>query len=177
MGLFDNYSTPVAEIPTGFGLPVSSVPYAVVLTDVKPFTKKDGTESTILTFSVDTAVDSQGRKGKEDIWITHPKDGTDNAEVHAKNAKIWVATHLAIPASVYGAEGFELVQVKDKLIGNVRGHLLITAGDNPNFTNKKFTRAKGDGVTGASDKEVPESKAEETLDMNKLLVSEENGKW
>lgn len=177
MGLFDSYSTPVAEIPTGFGLGVSSVPYAVVLTDVKLFTKKDGSLSTILTFTVDPQADQNHRKGKEDIWITKPVDGNPNADIHAKVAKVWVE-NLGIPPHVYGEPDFEIPNVKDKLVGSVRGYLLITAGENGN-TNKRFTRHVDKGTTGPSDVAVPEAKTEEPLDMAKLLSETENsgGTW
>lgn len=181
MGLFDSYSTPVAEIPTGFGLGVSSVPYAVVLTDVKKHVKeKDGSISTVLSFTVDPGADQNGRKGKEDIWITQPVDGNKNADIHAKVAKQWVE-NLGIPPQVYGAEGFEIWDVKEKLVGNVRGYLLIVAAENGN-TNKRFTRYTGDtnnaGTTGPSEVTVPEPKAEEPLDMEKLLAAtDDGGKW
>lgn len=180
MGLFDSYSTPVAEIPTGFGLGVSSVPYAVVLTDVKKHVKeKDGSISTVLTFNVDPGADQNHRKGREDIWITKPVDGNKNADIHAKVAKQWVE-NLGIPASVYGAENFEIWDVKDKLVGQVRGYLLITAGENGN-TNKRFTRYTGNDVkeTGPSAVTVPEPKQEEPLDMAKLLSETDSsgGTW
>jgi len=178
MGLFDSYSTPVNEIPTGFGLAVSPVPYAVVLTDVKKHTKeKDGTVSTVLTFSVDPSVDQNGRKGKEDIWITHPVDGNKNADIHAKVAKQWVL-NLGIPDHVYGVEGFEIVDVKDKIVGNVRGYLSIVAADNGN-TNKRFVRHVDKGTTGPSEVKVPEPKQEEAVDFAKLLQEQDNsgGTW
>lgn len=179
MGLFDGYSTPVDQIPTGFGLPIDAVPYAVVLTDVKNVTKKNGGEATVLTFTVDTAADRKGRKGKEDIFINHPKDGEDNADVLAKTAKIWTTVHLAIPAQVYTQPGFDIPQVKDKLIGNVRGHLLITAGENPGWTNKKFSRlAPNAGSHGPSEVEAPKPKEEEPMDFAKLLAAQDsNSTW
>ena len=173
MGLFDSYSTPVDQIQTGFGLTANSVPYAVVLTEVKNFTKKDGSLSTILTFVVDTAQDQLHRKGKEDIWITQPVDGNANADVHAKVAKQWIL-NLGIPEEVYSKKGFDIPDVKDKLVGYVRGYLLITAAENGN-TNKRFTREKGQGTTGPSEKVVPETKAEEELDMSKLLAEQDSG--
>lgn len=176
MGIFDSYSTPVSEIPTGFGLGVSSVPYAVVVTDIKEHTKEDGTQSTIITLTVDTQADAQHRKGKEDIWITHPVDGNEKAEGHAKNAKTWVSTHLGVPDSVSGQPGFSLVAVKDKLVGQVYGYLHIST--NGEFTNKRFTRVKQQGTTGPSNVQVPAAKEEAPIDMAKLLEqTESSGTW
>src|SRR5689334_19585683 len=122
MGLFDSYSTPVDQIQTGFGLNPSSVPYAVTLTDVRKHNRKsDGRESTILTFTVDPGADKQGRKGKQDVFVNKPVDGDSNAEQTARNAKIWVE-NLGIPQNVYSADDFEIWNVKDKLVGNVRGY-------------------------------------------------------
>lgn len=178
MGLFSNYSTPVEQIPTGFGLPTHSTPYAVVLTDVKKVMKKNNQEATVLTFTVDTAADALHRKGKEDIFINHPYDGDDNAANNARTAKLWTSVHLAVPQSVYQQEDFELVSVKDKLIGNVRGHLLMTAGDN-GYTNKKFTRlAPGAGNHGPSEIVAPAPKEEEPMDFAKLLAAQDtNSTW
>lgn len=180
MGLFDGYSTPVDQIPTGYGLAASAVPYAVVLTDVKNIVKKkNGQTATVLTFTVDTAADRNGRKGKEDIFIDHPQDGDDNADVQAKNAKVWTSVHLGIPQSVYAVEGFDIPQVKDKLIGNVRGHLLITQGENPGWTNKKFSRlAPNAGEHGPATVEPPKPKEEEPMDFAKLLAEQDtNSNW
>lgn len=177
MGLFDSYSTPVADIPTGFGLAPSSVPYAVVLTDVKKHVK-EGTNkvSTVLTFQVDPSVDQRNRKGREDIWITKPVDGNANAEIHAKVAKQWVE-HLGIPASVYTQPEFEIWDVKDKVVGNVKGYLTIQAAENGN-TNKRFVRHVEKGNTGPSDVQVPEAKQEESVDFTKLLAQQsENNNW
>ena len=176
MGLFDSYSTPVDQIQTGFGLNVSNIPYAVVLTDVRKHNRKtDNRESTILTFTVDPGADKENRKGKQDVFINKPVDGEQNADVTARNAKIWVE-NLGIPKNVYTQKDFEIWQHKDKLVGNVRGYLLVT--QNGEYTNFRFTRvAAGAGDTGPSEVEVPETKAEEPLDMDKLLADDSNGKW
>jgi len=178
MGLFDSYATPVSEIATGFGLPVHSVPYAVVLTDVKKHVKeKDGSISTVLTFTVDPTADQNGRKGKEDVWIAKPVDGNPNADIHAKVAKQWVE-NLGIPENVYSDKDFEIWNVKDKIVGNVRGYLSITMGNNGN-TNKRFTRHIEKGTTGPSEVQVPEPKQEEAVDFQKLLAEQDSsgGTW
>ena len=176
MGLFDSYSTPVDQIQTGFGLNVSSQPYAVVLTDVRKHVRKSYQRiATILTFTVDPGADKEGRKGKQDVFINKPVDGDQNAEVTARNAKIWVE-NLGIPKNVYTQDDFEIWDHKDKLVGNVRGYLLVT--QNGEYTNYRFTRvAAGAGETGPSEKVVPETKAEEPLDMDKLLADDSNGTW
>lgn len=174
MGLFDSYATPVDQIQTGFDLNPSAVPYAVVLTDVKKHTREDGRVSTVLTFTVDSTVDKQGRKGKQDVWITKPVDGQKNADVNARNALTWVK-NLGIPSHVYTADNFEIWDHKDKLVGNVRGHLLIT--QNGDFLNKRFNRAVAEaGNTGPSEVVAPPAKQEEDLDMDKILAKSD-GKW
>lgn len=173
MGLFDSYSTPVDKIPTGFGLAPSAVPYAVVLTDVKKHVReKDQRVSTILSFTVDPSVDRDNRKGKQDVFISKPIDGDKNADVAAQNAKRWVE-NLGIPPHVYGADDFEIWNVKDKLVGQVRGHLLVS--QNGEYTNFRFTKEKVAGTTGPSEVQAPEPKTEEPLDMEKLLAESSSG--
>ncbi len=141
MGLFDSYATPVDQIPTGFGLEPSNTPYAVYLTDVKFVTPKNSdTASTVLTFTISKDHDELHRSGKEDVWIKKPVDGEDNADVYARIAKQWVL-NLGIPASVYTKEGFEIPDVKDKVLGT-QGYMKVTAGDKPGYTNKSFRRVQ-----------------------------------
>lgn len=180
MGLFDSYSTPVEQITTGFGLNPSSIPYAVVLTDVKKHTRqKDNRVSTILVFTADPSADQEHRKGKQDVFINKPVDGDKNADTTAGNAVRWVKDYLKIPLAVYGQPDFELWDVKDKLVG-MRGYLLVT--QNGEFTNYRFTKYVENteqGNTGPSEVVVPEAKAEEPLDMAKLLAEQDtsSGSW
>lgn len=174
MGLFDSYSTPVDQIQTGFGLNPSSIPYAVVLTDVKKHVRqKDNRVATILVFTADPSVDQEHRKGKQDIFINKPVDGDKSADNTAANAVRWVKDYLKVPHQVYTAPDFELWDVKDKLVGT-RGYLLVT--QNGEFTNYRFTKVNSEqGTTGPSEVTVPEPKQEEELDMAKLLSEQDTG--
>lgn len=161
-GFFDDIETPVEEIPTGFGLPIGS--YPVILTEVKKHTKEDGTESTILTFTVNTAEDEEHRSGKEDIWLTKPVKGDKNAGTYASIGKQWF-TDIGVPLSVMGQDGFDLVNVKDSVIGT-EGVLKVTAG-NKGYTKKAFKKTAEVSGVSESGVTVPANKQEEELDMSK----------
>lgn len=159
MGFFDDYATPVESIQTGFGLAIGT--YPVVISDLKNFTKKDGSEAIVISFTVDTVNDTEGRSGKDDIWLNKPKQGDANADT---NARIGKQTLLAIgvPESELGK--FNADTDKDKIIGTT-GVLDISAGKN-GYTNKRFTKtAEASGV--AEGVTVPETKAETELDLSK----------
>lgn len=162
MGFFDDYETPVENIPTGFGLPVGT--YPVVLSDCKNFTKKDGGEATVLTFTIDTMNDPEGRSGKEDIWLNKPVKGDKNADINARIGK-QTLLEIGVPESALGT--FDADADKDKVIG-VTGVLNITEGKG-GYTNKKFVRtAEPSGVADeATLATVPETKAETELDLSK----------
>jgi hypothetical protein len=158
MGFFEDYETPVEDIQTGFGLPVGT--YPVVLSDIKNFTKKDGGEATVITFTVDTMNDPEGRSGKEDIWLNKPVKGDKNADV---NARIGKATLLEIGVPESELANFDADRDRDKVVGNT-GVLNIAPGKN-GYTNKKFVRtAEASGV--AENVTVPETKAEAPLDLS-----------
>lgn len=160
MGFFDDIETPVDEIPTGFGLPIGT--YPVVLTDIKGH-EKDGKESTLIEFTVNTAEDEDHRAGKETIWITKPSKGDKNAAVYASIGKQWF-TEIGVPLDVMKQDGFDLVNVKGSLIGT-EGVLSVTAG-NKGYTKKVFKKtAEASGVS-ESGVTVPD-KQEEELDMSK----------
>jgi hypothetical protein len=162
MGFFDEYDTPVDKIPTGFGLPVGV--YPVILTEVKNHVKeKDGTKSVILTFTVDTVNDEEGRAGKEDIWLTKPVKGAENAAIHASIAKQWMLA-IGVPESVMAEDGFDLVEQKDAVIG-IEGVLKVKAGKD-GYTKKDFTlNAEESGVSDSAGSE-PENKAEVAVDTS-----------
>lgn len=158
MGFFDEYETPVEKIATGFGLPIGT--YPVVLSDIKNFTKKDGTQAIVISFSVDTVNDPDGRSGKEDIWLNKPVKGSEHEHT---NARIGKETLMAIGVPEAALATFDADKDKDKVLGNT-GVLNITAGKG-GFTNKKFVRAaESSGV--ATDVEVPADKAEAPLDLS-----------
>ncbi len=158
MGFFDEYETEIEKIPTGFGLPIGT--YPVVLSDCKSFTKKDGGESTVITFTVDTMNDPEGRSGKEDIWLNKPVKGDKNADINARIGK-GTLLEIGIPESALGT--FDPDADKDKVIGTT-GVLNVTAGKE-GYTNKKFVRAaQASGV--ADSVTVPENKAEVKLDVS-----------
>lgn len=158
MGFFDDYATPVENISTGFGLPIGT--YPVVLSDIKNFTKKDGNSAIVISFTVDTVNDPEGRSGKEDIWLNQPKQGDQHADT---NARIGKQTLLAIGVPESALKDFNADTDKDKVVGTV-GVLNITPGKD-NFTNKKFVKAaEASGV--AEGVEVPASKAEVPLDLS-----------
>ena len=162
MGFFDDIETPVEEIPTGFGLPIGS--YPVVLTDVKKHVKDDGTESTILEFTVNTAEDEEHRSGKEDIWLTKPVKGDKNAGTFASIGKQWF-TDIGVPLDIMGQKDFDLVTQKGSVLGT-EGVLKVTAG-NKGYTKKAFKKtAEASGVS-ESGVTVPAAKQEEELDMDK----------
>lgn len=157
MGFFDDYATPVENISTGFGLPIGT--YPVVLSDIKNFTKKDGNEAIVISFTVDTVNDPDGRSGKDDIWLNKPKQGDPNADT---NARIGKQTMLAIGVPESALATFNADTDKDKVVGTT-GVLNITAGKG-DFTNKKFVKtAEASGV--AEGVTVPETKAEAPLDL------------
>lgn len=160
MGFFDEYETEIDKIPTGFGLPIGT--YPVVLSDTKKFTKKDGAEATVLTFTVDTMNDPEGRSGKEDIWLNKPVKGDKNADINARIGK-QTLLEIGIPESALGT--FDPDADKDKVVGTT-GVLNITAGKD-GYTNKKFVRAaEASGVVEPGTVTVPENKAEVALDVS-----------
>jgi hypothetical protein len=158
MGFFDEYETAVEEIPTGFGLPLGT--YPVVLSDIKNFQKKNGAWSTVISFTVDTMNDPDGRSGKEDIWLNKPVKGDKNADINARIGK-QTMLEIGIPESALGA--FNADTDKEKVVGTT-GVLNITAGKD-GYTNKKFVKtAEASGV--AEGVTVPETKAEAPLDLS-----------
>lgn len=160
MGFWDDYATPVENIQTGFGLPLGT--YPVILSDIKNFTKKDGNKAIVISFTVDTLNDPDGRSGKEDIWLNQPKQGDPNADT---NARIGKQTLLAIgvPESELKTFTDNLETEKDKVIGTT-GVLNVTAGKG-DFTNKKFVKtAEESGV--AENVSVPDTKAEAPLNLD-----------
>lgn len=160
MGFFDEYETEIEKIPTGFGLPIGT--YPVVLSDCKLFTKKDGGVATVLSFTVDTMNDPEGRSGKEDIWLNKPVKGDKNADINARIGKSTLL-EIGIPEDKLGS--FDADADKDKVIG-ITGVLNITAGKD-GYTNKKFVRAaEASGVADTSTVSVPENKAEVALDVS-----------
>lgn len=159
MGFFDDYATPVENIQTGFGLPIGT--YPVVLSDIKNFTKKDGNEAIVISFTVDTVNDTEGRSGKDDIWLNKPKQGDPNSDT---NARIGKQTLLAIGIPEDALATFNADTDKDKVVGTT-GVLDIQAGKGI-YTNKRFTKtAEASGV--AEGVTVPENKAEAELDLSK----------
>lgn len=165
MGFFDELETDVADIPTGFGLPIGV--YPVVLTDIKKHVKEEGgQESTILTFSVNTAEDENHRSGKEDIWLTKPVKGDKNAGVYASIGKQWL-TDIGVSLEAMSEKGFELYSpdVKTEYLGT-EGVLKVTAG-NKGYTKKAFKKtAEASGVS-ESGVEAPADKAEAEFDVSK----------
>lgn len=161
MGFFDEIETPVDQIPTGFGLPIGV--YPVLISDVKNHKKEDGTESVIISFTVDTVNDEDGRSGKEDIWLTKPKRGDKNAATYASIGKQWMLA-IGIPLSVMSEDDFELVDQKDNLLGT-SGVLKVTAGKK-GYTKKEFTlNAEDSGVSENAGTE-PANKTEVAVDTS-----------
>ncbi len=157
MGFWDDYATPVEDIATGFGLPLGT--YPVVLSDIKNFTKKDGKKAIVISFTVDTLNDPDGRSGKEDIWLNQPVEGDPNKDT---NARIGKQTMLAIGIPESELKAFDPDKDKDKVVGTT-GVLSVVAGKG-DFTNKKFVKtAEESGV--ATDVVTPESKAEAPLNL------------
>lgn len=164
MGFFDELETDVADIPTGFGLPIGV--YPVVLTDIKKHVKEDSTESTILTFSVNTAEDENHRSGKEDIWLTKPVKGDKNFGTYASIGKQWF-TDIGVTVEDMAKPGFELYNpdVKTEYLG-VEGVLKVTAG-NKGYTKKAFKKtAEASGVSEMA-ASVPAEKQEADFDPDK----------
>jgi hypothetical protein len=161
MGFFEDYDTPVEDIPTGFGLPIGV--YPVILTEIKNHVKEDGTKSTIITFSVNTVEDEKARSGKEDIWLTHPVKGAKNAAVHASIGKQWMKD-IGVPESVMAEEGFDLVEQKDSVLGT-EGILKVTAGKE-GYTKKAFSIIAGESGVSENTGDVPENKAEVAVDTS-----------
>jgi hypothetical protein len=159
MGFFDDYETPVDQIPTGFGLPIGV--YPVILTEIKNHEKEDGTKSVILTFTVDTLNDEEGRKGKEDIWLTKPVKGAKNAEIHASVGKQWMQA-IGVPDSVMAERGFDLVEYKDSVVG-ASGVLKVKAGKD-GYTKKEFILDPEDSGVSDSAGSEPANKTEVTVD-------------
>lgn len=158
MGFFDEYETPVDKIVTGFGLPIGT--YPVVLSDIKNFTKKDGNKAIVISFTVDTVNDPEGRSGKEDVWLNKPVKGSEHEHI---NARIGKETLLSIGVPESELATFNADTDKDKVLG-VTGVLNITAGKN-GFNNKKFVKAaEASGV--AEGVAVPADKAEAPLDLS-----------
>ena len=163
MGFFDDLETSVEEIPTGFGLPVGV--YPVVLTDIKKHVKEGGGESTILTFSVNTAEDEDHRSGKEDIWLTKPVKGDKNFNTYASIGKQWF-NNIGVTLEDMSSKDFELYNpdVKEKYVG-VEGVLKVTEG-NKGYTKKAFVKTAGEsGVSEmATAGNVPAEKSEAEFD-------------
>lgn len=158
MGFWDDYATPVENIQTGFGLAIGT--YPVVLSDIKNFTKKDGNKAIVISFTVDTVNDPDGRSGKEDIWLNQPKQGDPNADT---NARIGKQTLLSIGVPESELKNFDPDKDKDKVVGTT-GVLNVTAGKG-DFTNKKFVKtAEASGA--AENVSVPETKAEAPLNLD-----------
>jgi hypothetical protein len=161
MGFFDDYTTDVDSIPTGFGLPLGT--YPVVISDLKNFQKKDGTWSTVISFTVDTVNDEEGRSGKDDIWLTKPVKGDKNAAIAAQVGK-QTLLDIGVPESALGS--FDADRDKDKIVGTT-GVLSVTAGKDPAYPRKKFVKTAED--SGVAEEAVlatvPESKAEAPLDL------------
>lgn len=161
MGFFDEYATPVDQIPTGFGLPLGV--YPVILTDVRTHVKEeDGSKSIILEFTVDEANDPEGRSGKEDIWINKPVNGDPKAATNARFAKQHLMS-IGIPEAELNT--FHPINDKDKVIGQA-GTLSVTAGKN-GYTNKSFKLAPKESGPSTSGVTVPAPKAEAPLDLDK----------
>lgn len=157
MGFFDDYTDDVDSIPTGFGLPLGT--YPVIVSEVKNHSKEDGTQSTIVSLTVDTLNDEENRSGREDIWLTKPVKGAKNAAIHASIGKQWMQD-LGIPKDKMG---IDLVEQKDNLIG-ITGVLTVTAGKE-GYTKKAFKlTAESSGI--AEGVEVPAEKAEAALDLS-----------
>lgn len=162
MGFFDEFETPVEDIPTGFGLPIGT--YPVILTEIKRHKKEDGTKSNILTFTVDTANDEEGgnRSGKEDIWLTKPVKGDKNAATYASIGK---ATFLSIGVTEeeMAEPDWDIYEMRERYIG-VEGILKVTAG-NKGYTKKAFTlNAEESGVSEMAG--ATADKAEVAFDPN-----------
>lgn len=161
MGFFDDYATPVDQIPTGFGLPLGA--YPVILTDVKTHVKEEtGAKSIVLEFTIDEAVDPEGRSGKDDIWINQPVNGDSKAASNARFAKQHLMS-IGIPESELNS--FHPINDKEKVVGR-SGTLSITAGKN-GYTNKSFKLAPTESGASDSGVTVPASKAEAPLDLDK----------
>ncbi len=160
-GFFEDYDTPVDQIPTGFGLPLGV--YPVILTEVKNHQKEDGTKSVILTLTVNTVEDEDARSGKEDIWLTKPVKGAKNAAVHASIGKQWLKD-IGVPDSVMAAPGFDIVEQKDSVIGT-EGILKVTAGKD-GYTKKAFSLIAGESGVSESAGSEPENKAEVAVDTS-----------
>lgn len=162
MGFFDDWETPVDEIPTGFGLPIGV--YPVVLTDVKKHVKEDtNAESTLLEFKVNTLEDEKGRTGSETVWLTKPVKGATNSEIHASVGKQWMLD-IGVPESVMAEKGFDLVEQKDSVIGT-EGVLKVTEGKK-GYTNKKFIRNQDESGVSDMAGDMPADKSEVAVDTS-----------
>lgn len=161
MGFFDEWETPVEEIQTGFGLAVGV--YPVILTDVKKHEKEDGTESTLLEFTVNTLEDEDNRSGKEDIWLTKPRPTDKNGKIQASIAKQWFQD-IGVPDSIMAEKGFDLVEQKDSVIGT-EGVLKVKAGKD-GYTKKQFIRTAESSGVSESAGTVPDEKAEVAVDTS-----------
>jgi len=162
MGFFDEWETPVEDIPTGFGLPVGV--YPVILSDVKKhFKEATNAESTLIEFKVDTVEDDEGRTGTETIWLTKPVKGAKNADIHAKVGKQWLLD-IGVPESVMAEKDFDLVDQKDSVIG-ITGILKVKEGKD-GFTNKKFVRTSEESGVSEQAGTVPAEKAEVAVDTS-----------
>lgn len=161
MGFFDEYATPVDQIPTGFGLALGA--YPVILTDVKTHVKEeDGSKAIILEFTVDTVNDPEGRSGKDDIWVNKPVQGDEKAASNARFAK----QHLmSIGIPVEELNKFHPVNDKEKVIGTA-GVLSITAGKN-GYNNKSFKMAPTASGVSTSGTVLPAEREEKPLDLEK----------
>lgn len=161
MGFFDDYTTDVDSIPTGFGLPLGT--YPVVITDIKKQTKKDNTEATVITFTVDTLNDEEGRSGTDNIWLNKPVKGDKNAAIAAQVGK-QTLLDIGVPEAALGT--FDADADKDKIVGTT-GILAVTAGKDKDFPRKRFTKTAED--SGVASEEVlatvPETKAEAPLNL------------
>lgn len=164
MGFFDDLETEVEDIPTGFGLPIGT--YPVILTDIKKHVKEGtGAESTIVTFTVNTAEDEDHRSGREDIWLTKPVKGDKNFNVQLSVGKQWLDA-IGVPIEDMKRKDFELYNPdeKEKYLG-LEGVLKVTAG-NKGYTRKAFTKiAEASGVS-ESGVTVPDDKAEAEFDAS-----------
>lgn len=160
MGFWDDYATPVEKISTGFGLALGT--YPVVISDIKNFTKKDGNEAIVISFTVDTLNDTEGRSGKEDIWLNKPVQGDKNADT---NARIGKQTLLDIGVPESELKTFDADADKDKIVGTT-GVLTVSASKTAGFTNKKFVKTAEESGVADSSVSVPEAKAEAPLNLD-----------
>lgn len=168
MGLFDEYDTPVDEIPTGFGLP--NAVYEVTLTDIKKYVHNE-VPFIIAEFTV-TSGKLSGKKHTE--WINIPqksntkldKNNNPVRDTHASVLKTWLK-NIGVPEDqmeTFNPDGDD----KDGVVGNWGTLELKPQKGNPQYQNASFKLDEDSEPSGVSEVELNTEGADNNIDLSKF---------